>query len=369
MLRGRSRSEILLQGLPFLLMAGVGLAYWIVGPGPGISPLFSLGPAFAALTGTIRSTLLVGCIALALWATEASLESQLGTRQALIAFLTIIGVTLAGLLATAGRRRRERELIEVRAIADVAQRVLLRPVPPQVGQVRLAVRYISASAGASIGGDLYEVAVTGDRLRLIVGDVQGKGLPAAQAAAATLGAFREAAFDAADLPALTGKIEASLLRQLTEEQFVTAVLAEVSCDGSMVRLLNCGHPPPLLLSGSAARFAEPPVTGLPLGLTALSPSLREAAPVALAPGDAVLFYTDGISEARSKAGRFYPLASRVLRGTRDPDVVLDYLRADVRRHVGHALDDDAAMLMISHVPDQPARTGQDGTARLAPGRS
>jgi serine phosphatase RsbU (regulator of sigma subunit) len=348
MLHGRSRAEVLLQGLPFLIMAGVAASY-VVAPGLGIIPLLSLGPAFATLTGGVRHTLVLSAIALALCAVLASLESQLTGQRTIIAFVTIAGVTAAGLVATIGRRRRERELSEVQAIADVAQRVLLRPVPGQVGRIRLAVRYISASTGARIGGDLYEAALVGDRLRLVVGDVQGKGLRAAQAAATALGAFREAAHDAPDLPAIASRIEASLLRLLTEEQFVTAVLAEVSCDGAWLHLVNCGHPPPLLLSGSSARFADRPPASLPLGMTSLAESKREAATIGMAPGDAVLFYTDGISEARSRKGRFYPLASRVLRGTRDPDTVLDYLSADVQRHVGHPLDDDAAMLMISSV--------------------
>jgi serine phosphatase RsbU (regulator of sigma subunit) len=350
MLRGRSRAEVLLQGLPFLIMAAVAASYVIAGPGVGIIPLLSLGPAFATLTGGIRHTLVLSGIALVLCAALAAVEGQLRTQRVIVAFVTILGVTAAALIATSGRRRRERELTEVQAIADVAQRVLLRPVPRQVGRIRLAVRYISASSGARIGGDLYEVAIVADTLRLVVGDVQGKGLRAAQAAATALGAFREAAFDAADLPAIASRIEASLLRLLTEEQFVTAILAEVSCDGSAVQLLNCGHPPPLLLSGSAGRYVETPDAGLPLGMTGLRESSREPVTIALAPGDAVLFYTDGVSEARNKAGRFYPLASRVLRGTRDPDTVLDYLRNDVLRHTGHPLDDDAAMLMISYVP-------------------
>jgi len=63
----------------------------------------------------------------------------------------------------------------------------------------MAVRYISASASAQIGGDLYAVIMTAGSVRLIVGDVQGKGLAAVQTAATVLGAFREAAYDAADL--------------------------------------------------------------------------------------------------------------------------------------------------------------------------
>lgn len=69
----------------------------------------------------------------------------------------VVGVTVAGVAAAVMRRRREDELASVRSIAEVAQRVLLRPVPRLAGHVRAAVSYTSAVAEARIGGDLYEV--------------------------------------------------------------------------------------------------------------------------------------------------------------------------------------------------------------------
>jgi serine phosphatase RsbU (regulator of sigma subunit) len=69
------------------------------------------------------------------------------------------------------------------------------------------------------------------------------------------------------------------------------------------------------------------------------------------PGDRILFYTDGVSEARSRSGEFFPLAqSRAVREPGDPDQILDILSTEVLRHVGHALDDDAAMLLIRREP-------------------
>ena len=66
-----------------------------------------------------------------------------------------------------------------------------------------------------------------------------------------------------------------------------------------------------------------------------------------APDDQMLFYTDGVSEARNRAGEFYPLPDRaVYAEATDPDSALDRLQQDVLHHVGHALDDDAAMLLL-----------------------
>jgi serine phosphatase RsbU (regulator of sigma subunit) len=73
----------------------------------------------------------------------------------------------------------------------------------------------------------------------------------------------------------------------------------------------------------------------------------QPAVIEVGPGDWILFYTDGVSEARGRSGEFFPLAqARAVREGRDPDQILDALSADVRRHVGHALDDDAAMLLL-----------------------
>jgi hypothetical protein len=82
---------------------------------------------------------------------------------------------IPGVIASAGRRRRERELADLKAIADAAQQILLRPVPPVIPPAGIAVRYVSAAASARIGGDLYEAVPAGGGVRLIVGDVLGKG--------------------------------------------------------------------------------------------------------------------------------------------------------------------------------------------------
>lgn len=346
----RSGARILLWALPFLIMAAVVLADVLTGPTIGLMPLFSLGPAFAAVFYGLRSTVLIGAVAVALCVVDSlTFENGLSAREETLAFVTVTGVTAAAVIASVARQRRERELADVSTIAEVAQQVVLRPVPSQAGPVVFAVRYLSAAAHAQIGGDLYEVLPGQDGTLLIVGDVQGKGLAAVKTAAAVLGTFRAVAEEEADLEAIACRIETSLGRQLPGEEFVTAVLGHVSPDGSKALLLNCGHPAPLLLApGKPARPVEPVAPSLPLGLADLAGEPRDATAVALAPGEALLFYTDGISEARDRGGDYYPLA----RGCaaldwREPGSALDQLRADVLRHVGHPLDDDAAMLLLA----------------------
>ena len=168
------------------------------------------------------------------------------------------------------------------------------------------MRYISAAAAARIGGDVYDIVAVAGTIRLIVADVQGKGLAAVQTAAVVLASFRQSAYDAPDLAAIAEHIELSLEHQVPEERFVTAIMAEIVDDGTEIRLLNCGHPAPLLVSGSLARLAEPVEAALPLGLAGLTAGGRKEYTVPFGPDDRMLFYTDGISEARDTSGAFYP---------------------------------------------------------------
>jgi serine phosphatase RsbU (regulator of sigma subunit) len=337
----------MLLALPFAIMAVIGVCRLIVGPGWGLLPLLAVGPAVAAAIAGLLYTLAAGAVALATSLLFVfDIQPAATHRQAEIAFLAVAGVTAAGIVASSGRRRKERELAEISLVAEVAQRVLLRPVPRRAGSVRMAVRYLSASSGARVGGDLYEVVTTPDFVRLIVGDVEGKGLPGVASAAAVLGVFREAAHDEDSLVAIVSRIETSLARQLGDEQFVTAVLAEISRDGDKIELLSCGHPGPLLLTAAQPRFIEPAEGSLPLGLGDLADVPRIPITIPFEPGNEILFYTDGASEARNKAGEFFPLADcAAVRSPASPATLVDRLSDEMARHVGHAPDDDVALLL------------------------
>ena len=360
-LGGSDGSGPLLRWLPFVAMGVVALSDLVAGPELRFRPLLALGPAFAALWCGMRRTALVGTAALALGVLLSFYQHALGRRQNTLMLAMMAGVTVASVFASSGRQRRERLLADVRSVAEVAQQVLLRPVPRRVGPVRVAVSYTSATAEARIGGDLYEVASTRSGVRVIVGDVQGKGLEAVETAAAVLGAFREAAYDEPALTGVVARIEASLSRRLSGEKFVTAVLAEFD-DGDTATFLNCGHPSPLLLRrGGVGVFAEPDDFAPPLGLTELVDARPSPYTVGFAPGDRMLFYTDGVIEARDGDGRFYPLADRCgLLKTADPEKALEELRSDVLRHVGGRITDDAAMLLVCRRCGAHGGAGADG---------
>jgi sigma-B regulation protein RsbU (phosphoserine phosphatase) len=159
-------------------------------------------------------------------------------------------------------------------------------------------------------------------------------------------------------------LDASLAGSLGPEDFVTVVLAEFG--PQEVRLVNCGHHPPLLLGGEPV-FLAPESPSPPLGLFPV-PVLQR---VPLRPHDRMLFYTDGLAEARSVEGRMFPLgeqARRCLGAATLEDAVASLLDA-VLEHTRGELDDDLALL-LGEAPAERAQGDEplpDPSAAMAPG--
>ncbi|GGX76913.1 PP2C family protein-serine/threonine phosphatase [Streptomyces anandii] len=341
--------HVVLSWLPLITMSAVALVDLVAGPSVGLLPLVSLGPAFSGLVGGWRRTALVGVFALLLCLALGMYDGLFAERRGFTAMASVAGVTGAGIAAAVMRGRREAELAGVRSVAEAAQRVLLRPVPLNVGSLRMAVSYTSAVAEAHIGGDLYEVVATPRGVRLIVGDVQGKGLAAVETAAVVLGAFREAAHDEPDLGGVGARLERSVGREGDGEKFVTAILAEVRSDHQVV-FLNYGHPPPLVMRRDGTLdFPEPAEYALPLGLAVHGGPEAKPFTVRFAPGDQLLLYTDGVTETRDARGDFYPLPDRAVL-LKEPDArqALEGLRDDLIRYAEGPLHDDAAMLLVRY---------------------
>ncbi|MDT7570162.1 MAG: hypothetical protein QOE05_336, partial [Actinomycetota bacterium] len=233
------------------------------------------------------------------------------------------------------------QLAAITRVAEAAQHAILAPMPERLGAVRLSASYVSAARDALVGGDMYEAIEREGSVRLLIGDVRGKGLEAVRMATVVLGHFRSAAVECDDLATLAQQVDVRLRPYLGDEDFVTALIAEIGPDGSC-SIVTCGHPPAMLADGGTI---EPvgAAGSLPLGLGA------NPAPVTvrLTPGARLLLYTDGILEAREPAGGFVRLADvlgPLSAGGPLGDVlpqVLDALRA----RVGGNLGDDLALVV------------------------
>ncbi|MEV6766933.1 PP2C family protein-serine/threonine phosphatase [Streptomyces sp. NPDC051105] len=294
-------------------------------------------------------------------------------RHYVAAYACTALVGALGTILAAHRIRRERTLADVRSVAEIAQRVLLRPVPYRIGNLLLESFYLSAAAEARIGGDLYEAVPTAYGVRLLIGDVRGKGLLAVETAAAMLGAFREAAHDEADLNALVERVDISMTRRAhqlggseTSERFVTAVFAEIPDDERIVRVLNCGHPPPLLIRPGEVSELDRGRSGPPLNLGMLVGDPYRVDTYDFGPGDQLLLYTDGVTETRDPDGSFYPLLQRLRSwGPMPPPELLERLHQDLLAYSGDQLQDDTAALTAFLLPAGAVGTqggGHDGAA-------
>lgn len=240
------------------------------------------------------------------------------------------------------------QLLRVSRVAEVTQHAILPPVPPRLGPVRLATRYVSATREALIGGDLYEVAEHDGRIRLIVGDVRGKGVDAVRLATVVLGEFRSASARFADVATMAAHMDERLSSYFGDEDFVTALIAEITPDGTC-DLVSCGHPEAFLADGDTLALLPAPPS-LPLGLGGgLAPRpLR----VQLRPGARLLMFTDGLVEARTVDGGFVDAAAIVAPiGTAPFDDVLDAIleRLQVAARAGVA--DDLALLLAEYTPE------------------
>ncbi|MCW2586870.1 MAG: hypothetical protein JWN55_2386 [Frankiales bacterium] len=243
-------------------------------------------------------------------------------------------------------REQSGRLASITRVAEAAQQAILAPPPPRIGPVALAARYVSAAAEALIGGDLYEVVRRPGAVRLLIGDVRGKGLEAVRTATVVLGEFRSAAADLDDLRDVAVQIDRRLSGYLAGEDFVTALIAEVRDDGSF-SIASCGHPAPVLAAGGHVSAVEV-VPTLPLGLGA-APSLTSGR---LAPGDRLLLYTDGLVEARLPDASFVDFWSLVgPLGHGAPEEALDGLLARLRGAVCGDLGDDLALLLAEYRPE------------------
>jgi hypothetical protein len=315
--------------------------------------LLATAPIVAALWAYWPTVLIAGALAsvvsIALAGAHGRIEMSGVVNVAAIAVAT-------GLAAAAAviRQRQAERIEELVQLARVAQQAVLRPLGPQVGSLAVAGRYISASTVADIGGDLYEALDTPYGVRIIIGDVRGKGLDAVRLASIVLGSYRHVAYERADLRAIVADLDRAVARSVGDEDFVTAALIEER--GGTLTIVNCGHPAPLLLRRGEVIALEPPAPAPPLGFMPVARPRVER----LEPGDRLLLFTDGLGEAR-RDGEFFPTADRAWRllGHGTVGDGLASLEIALVEWVSGPLDDDIALVLLEYAgPDGGAATSQ-----------
>ncbi|MCC3778451.1 PP2C family protein-serine/threonine phosphatase [Streptomyces sp. UNOB3_S3] len=366
--RSPGRPSRTLVAVPLLVIVAVTVVDVLAPPEVHLGPFLVAAPAITASFAGPRLTGAIGVIAVLAQSVVAVIRTSLTDLNHTLQISALILISAIVTLFAHRRERHEKEMTQLRSVAEATQGVVMRPLPRRVGPLRIGSVYLAAEAEARIGGDLYAVARTARGTRLVIGDVRGKGLEAIGDAALVLGAFRAAAHRQAELPVLVADLEGALSSGLSdpgvareerphrEEAFVTAAVLDVPDADPVLRMVSCGHPPPLLLRDSRVIALEVEQPGLPLGLIEFSRTGFAVESFAFGPGDLVLLYTDGVVEARDATGRFYPLAERLASWPGGkPEALLRYLCEDLLAHSGGSLGDDAALVAVQ-------RLTTDGTA-------
>ncbi|GAA1502121.1 PP2C family protein-serine/threonine phosphatase [Streptomyces albidochromogenes] len=357
---GRSRGTYDIRlALPLSLIVLVTVVDILAPPEVHLGPFLVAAPALTASFAGPRTTGLIGALAVLAQAVVAVVRTSLTDLNHSLQIISLVLISLLVTFLAHLRERHEQQLTQLRSVARAAQEVVLRPLPHRIGPLRLAAVYLAAEAEAQIGGDLYAAARTTGGSRFLIGDVRGKGLEAIGEAARLLGAFRAAAHWQPELPVLTAYLEAAVSSDLDTpgdyaadgegggEAFTTAAVLDIPDRSSVLELINCGHPPPLLLHGGGVTALEVGEQAPPLGLTAFMTTGFAAQDFPFAAGDIALLYTDGVIETRDRHGTFYPLAERVAAWSGEgPEALLRHLCDDLRRHAGGHLGDDAALVAI-----------------------
>jgi phosphoserine phosphatase RsbU/P len=258
------------------------------------------------------------------------------------AALRVRNVALADELAS--RRVEEHEL----ALAhDVQMGMLPRAMPVRPG-LEVAARLTPAR---SVGGDLYDVVLDGERLWFIVGDVAGKSIAAALYMAIARALFRAVARGAASVPDVVARMNQELARDNDRLMFVTAAVGCLDLRSGMVALVDAGHTPAVIADRGAVRDVPDVPKGMALGV--VDGATYVEARFTLDPDATIILYTDGLADARAPSGEMFgearlreAIASAAL-GSADA-LVADVFAAVERFAAGAPPEDDLTLLALRY---------------------
>jgi len=235
-------------------------------------------------------------------------------------------------------------------IAAIVQAALLPPPSVRLPGLAIAGRYRSSR---EVGGDFYAILpLTSGHVGLAIADVSGKGIPAATLSARTRYLLEAFALDAPSPDTVLARLNAVLARDGGTGMFVSLFYAVLDPETGTLRFSSAGHPSPLLLARDADAAAPLEARGLLLGVDA--DARYSMAESRIRPGDLLVLFTDGITEARDAAGeQFGEPRLQALLGTlrtAQPEDIADRVMAEVKQWTGDRQIDDQAFVVVRVLP-------------------
>ena len=201
------------------------------------------------------------------------------------------------------------------------------------------------------GGDALDYAVNDRMLHVAVFDAMGHGLAAAGVAAFALSAYRSSRRSASDLLETYAAMHEAVGRQFPDSRFVTALIAQLELDTGRLSWISAGHPPPLLIRGGRRARTLKTTPAPPLGVDAPG-GAPSVAGESLEPGDLLLLYTDGLTEARDPDGEMFTIERlgqfierEAAAGQTAPETLRRLRHAVIGREAAELRDDATAVLL------------------------
>ncbi|MEA2452652.1 MAG: phosphoserine phosphatase RsbU/P [Actinomycetota bacterium] len=259
-------------------------------------------------------------------------------------------------ITEAAKRAEEIEVLymQARKTAESYQRGLLPVEMPRLPRVGMVAHYIAAAGSRAVCGDFYDfVPLAEGRVGLVLGDVCGIGPKAANDAALTRYTLRSFAEQISDPGALLQWMNAHIRRQSAPERFVRLIVGVLDPERAVLDYANAGHVPPIVYRAATGEVEWLGEGGIPLGIE--DDARYKAGHVELAPGDMVILYTDGVTEAPRDGrpfgqGRLTDLITQY--GVGSPGELVQAIRRGVESWAGNELRDDIAMLIFQIAPDK-----------------
>ncbi len=264
--------------------------------------------------------------------------------------LVCVVVYMTGTLTRIISEMRKRELIESELkIASQIQKSFLPVGPPEHKGLKVATFFQPAKA---VGGDLYAFILAGpEKVGVMVGDVSGKGTPAALFMAKTAAEFKFSSHSRPDPAEVVAKLNDSIASESTGGLFVTLTYAIFDLEAKKLTFANAGHLPIVVSRPDGRAELLSADGGMPIGVMADMPYLNIEVP--LASGECYAFYSDGISEARNKRKDEFGVEAlqKSLQTHHKLDIqqVLERTIADVTQFIGKAEQHDDMTLIVVQV--------------------
>ncbi|MGI8407080.1 MAG: ATP-binding SpoIIE family protein phosphatase [Actinomycetota bacterium] len=250
----------------------------------------------------------------------------------------------------------KRLLDEARKTAESYQRALLPENPPSLPRVGLVAHYIAAAGRRAVCGDFYDfISLPDGRVAVVIGDVCGVGPPAVTDAALARFSLASLLRSEEHADRLLESTNVLIRRNLGSERFVRMVVAVLDPERAVLEYSNAGHVPPIIYHCGTNSLEWLGEGGLPVGVE--EDARYKSERIELQPGDMVLFYTDGVTEATRRGrplgqGRLSDLILEYGFGT--PGELVQAIRRNVEVWTDGELRDDIAMVGVQVVPDSSA---------------